>query len=81
MIYLCQQEDDTLNNSENIFFRILDIFAHFVLLNALWIICCVPIVTIFPSTTALFGVVRKWHTDGHDVGCIRLFFSLFRENF
>ncbi|QGH34015.1 DUF624 domain-containing protein [Gracilibacillus salitolerans] len=70
-----------MNKSENIFFRILDIFAHFVLLNTLWIICCVPIITIFPATTALFGVVRKWHTNGTDAGSIRLFFSLFRENF
>ncbi|WP_163578964.1 YesL family protein [Gracilibacillus saliphilus] len=70
-----------MNKSENIFFRILDIFAHFVLLNALWIICSVPIVTIFPATTALFGVVRKWHSDGTDAGSVRLFFSLFRENF
>ncbi|WP_018931067.1 YesL family protein [Gracilibacillus lacisalsi] len=70
-----------MNKSENIFFRILDIFAHFVLLNALWIICSVPIITIFPATTALFGVVRKWHTDGTDAGSVRLFFSLFKENF
>ncbi|MGP4041409.1 YesL family protein [Gracilibacillus sp. D59] len=70
-----------MNKSENIFFRILDIFAYFVLLNAIWIICCVPILTIFPATTALFGVVRKWHSEGTDAGSIRLFFSLFRENF
>src|SRR5699024_4884072 len=70
-----------MNNSDNVFFRILDIFAHFVLLNALWVICCIPIVTIFPATTALFGVVRKWHIDGTDAGGIGLFFSLFKSNF
>ncbi len=70
-----------MNKSENMFFRILDIFAHFVLLNVLWIICCIPIITIFPATTALFGVVRKWHTEGTDAGSIRLFFLLFKDNF
>ncbi|SES23938.1 Uncharacterized membrane protein YesL [Gracilibacillus ureilyticus] len=70
-----------MNKSENMFFKILDIFAHFVLLNALWVICCIPILTIFPATTALFGVVRKWHVEGTNVGVVRLFFSLFRANF
>lgn len=70
-----------MNKSDNIFFRILDIFAHFVLLNALWIILCIPIITIFPSTTALFSVVRKWTTEGTDAGSIQLFLTSFKENF
>jgi uncharacterized membrane protein YesL len=70
-----------MNKSENMFFKILDIFAHFVLLNALWVICCIPIFTIFPATTALFGVVRKWHVEGTDVGVVRIFFQLFKTNF
>lgn len=70
-----------MNKSNNIFFTILDIFAHFVLLNILWLIMCIPIITIFPATTALYSVVRKWITEGTEVGAIQLFFTSFRENF
>lgn len=70
-----------MNNSENMFFRILDIFAHFVLINTLWIIFCLPIITIFPSTTALFQVTRTWHKEGMEAGAIHLFFKAFKENF
>lgn len=70
-----------MSKSDNMFFRILDIFAHFVLLNTLWIILCIPIITIFPATTALYSVVRKWVTEGTDAGAIQLFFTSFKENF
>lgn len=70
-----------MNKSDNIFFRILDIFAHFVLLNVLWIILCLPIITIFPATTALYSVIRKWITEGTDAGVIQLFLTSFKENF
>ncbi len=32
--------------------------ANFFLLNLLWLLACAPVVTIFPSTAAMFGVVR-----------------------
>ncbi|OAK75492.1 YesL family protein [Lederbergia galactosidilytica] len=70
-----------MSKSDNTFFRILDIFAHFVLLNTLWVILCIPVITIFPATTALFSVVRKWVTEGTDAGVIQLFFTSFKENF
>jgi len=70
-----------MNRSDNMFFRILDIFAHFVLLNILWIVLCIPIITIFPATTALYSVVRKWVTEGIEAGAIQLFFTSFKQNF
>lgn len=70
-----------MNKSDNMFFRILDIFAHFVLLNTLWLIACIPIITIFPATTALYSVVRKWVTEGTDVGAVQLFYISFKDNF
>lgn|SRR5690625_4083997 len=70
-----------MNNSENIFFRILDIFAHFVLLNLLWVVLCIPIITIFPSTTALFQVTKVWLEEGIEAGVIDIFFKAFKENF
>ncbi|SER51940.1 Uncharacterized membrane protein YesL [Gracilibacillus ureilyticus] len=70
-----------MEQSENIFLRVLNIFANFVFLNVLWFICCIPIITILPATTAMYGVINKWHHDGLDYGLASLFFDKFRENF
>jgi uncharacterized membrane protein YesL len=40
----------------------------------------VPVVTIFPSTAAMFGVVRDWSRQ-KEGGLVRAFASRFRENF
>ena len=61
-------------------YRVLEVFTDLVYLNLLWIVTCLPVVTIAPSTTAMFGVVRGW-IRGKDVPTTGEFFSLFRENF
>lgn len=61
-------------------YRALEVFTDLVYLNLLWIVSCLPVVTIAPSTAAMFGVVRGW-IKGKDVPTTREFFSLFRENF
>ncbi len=51
-----------------------------VYLNILWFICCIPIVTIGASTTALFYVTLKMvKNEEGSIG--RQFFSAFRANF
>src|SRR5699024_696633 len=52
----------------------------FLFLNILWLVLCLPVVTIFPATTAMFGVIRKWHNE-EDVMIFKHFFKLFKENF
>ena len=49
-------------------------------LNLLWFVCCIPIVTIGASTTALYYASLKI-ARGEDHGVARLFFRSFRENF
>lgn len=61
--------------------QILSIFTSFVLLNVLWIIFCLPIVTIFPATAALFGTVRKWIREGFVEGVFRVFLQHFKGSF
>lgn len=61
-------------------YRLLEVFTDLVYLNLLWIVSCLPVVTIAPSTAAMFGVVRGW-IRGKDTSTTREFFSLFRENF
>ena len=61
-------------------YRVLEVFTDLVYLNLLWMVTCLPVVTIAPATAAMFGVVRGW-IKGKDVPTTGEFFSLFRENF
>jgi len=54
--------------------------ADVILLNILWFICCIPIVTIGPSTTALYYVTLKLASDEEGYIC-RSFFRAFKTNF
>jgi uncharacterized membrane protein YesL len=63
------------------FSRIIEIIGNLVQLNIIWIILCLPVITIFPATVAMYGVVRKW-ISGRDIdGIFRIYFSLLRECF
>jgi len=44
-------------------FRIGEVIVNLVMLNLLWLIACVPVITAFPATAAMFGVVRDWIKD------------------
>ncbi|MBS4200227.1 DUF624 domain-containing protein [Bacillus sp. FJAT-49732] len=61
-------------------YRFLEKFTNFFLLNLLWFIMCLPIITIFPATAAMYGVVRQW-VQKKDTGVFKPFFSFFKENF
>lgn len=54
--------------------------ADFVMLNLLWIVCSLPIITIGASTTALYTVMLKIvkNEEGY---IVRGFFKAFKENF
>lgn len=51
-----------------------------VVLNVLWILCCVPIVTAGSATTALYAVMLKMVRDEESY-VVRSFFLAFKENF
>ena len=59
-------------------YRVLEVFTDLVYLNLLWLVACLPVVTIAPSNTAMFGVVRGW-IGGKDTPTTREFYSHFRE--
>ena len=61
-------------------YRWLEVATDFFLLNLMWLAACLPIVTVFPSTAAMFGVVRDWVRKKED-GLVRMFITHFRENF
>lgn len=50
------------------------------IMNLLWLVVCLPILTIFPATTALFAVVREWQKE-NDIKVFSSFFRHFKANF
>jgi uncharacterized membrane protein YesL len=60
-------------------YKWLETATDFFLLNLIWLVACLPVVTVFPSTAAMFGVVRDW-VRGKDSSLTRTFIARFREN-
>lgn len=57
----------------------LEVFSNFFLLNLIWLLVCLPLVTSYPATAAMFGVVREW-VKGREPRLLESFFSFFRES-
>lgn len=62
-------------------YHYMEKLADLFLLNLLWILFCLPIITIFPATVSMYGVVRKWIIKKETDGVFRTFFHQFRECF
>lgn len=54
--------------------------AALILLNILWLVCCLPLVTIGPATVAMNHVIFLYHTHASDE-LFRPFFRAFRRDF
>lgn len=67
-------------STDSAFYRLATWIYTFALLNVLFLIVCLPVVTIPASTAALFGVVRKL-IRGDDSAIFRQFFKQFAGNF
>lgn len=65
---------------ESRFYSVLVFISNILLLNILWLIFCIPIITIFPATDAMFGVVRQWIVN-KEYRVFQPFFELFKANF
>jgi uncharacterized membrane protein YesL len=61
-------------------YRMCTWIYHFMLLNLLFLISCIPIITIFPATAAAFGVARQW-TKKKEPPIITTYIQLLKENF
>lgn len=58
--------------------QMLDTLGNTIMLTALFVLCCIPVVTIGAAFTALFSACRA-QTRG--LPCFRAFFKAFRANF
>jgi uncharacterized membrane protein YesL len=62
------------------FYSWMESATNFFLLTLLWLVVSLPVVTIFPATTAMFGVFRAWE-DNESTGIVGPFFAAFRMRF
>ena len=62
------------------FMRVLSRMADLVFVSILWVICCIPIITIGPATAAMYHVTLKLARK-EDVHVISCFFQGFKNNF
>lgn len=61
-------------------FTIINRLSNIIVLNVLWLICCVPVITAGASTTALYFVSMKL-VNGEDAHIVKDFFRSFKQNF
>lgn len=61
-------------------FRFIVKVEYSIWLNILWFVCCLPIVTIGPATTALYYCMQHIILD-EDGYVTKMFFRAFKENF
>ena len=66
---------------ESRIFHILCTMADLVVLNLLYVLCCIPVVTIGAATTALYGtVLALLHDEGHLYTLfVRIFLKRFKQ--
>lgn len=69
-----------MNIFESRIYQISVMITNYFLLNMLWILFSLPLVTMFPATAAMFAVIRDWQR-GNDEGIFRAFFAHFKRNF
>ncbi|MGN0157977.1 MAG: YesL family protein [Brotaphodocola sp.] len=68
-------------NYDNPVWRFIGKFFDVMILNILWTICSLPIVTIGASTTAVYYVTLRLVRDEEGTSTWRDFFKSFKENF
>ena len=66
-----------LASSLGAFLRVL---CDLMVLNVLWLICCIPVITVGPATSALCCVSLKL-ARGEPVATLRTFFEAMKQNF
>jgi len=65
---------------EGTLYRICVWIYQLAYLNVLFVISCLPVITIFPAGAAMFGVVREW-VNKREVPIFSTYRKIFKENF
>lgn len=67
-------------NPDSPLMSFLSHIADLVILNVLWLVCCIPLVTIGASTTAMYHVLRH-HQEDAVSSIVKDFFISFKSDF
>ncbi|MBE6981473.1 MAG: DUF624 domain-containing protein [Ruminococcaceae bacterium] len=66
---------------DNPFWRSLNTVADMLILNLLYVACCLPVITVGAATSALYAVSMKLASKDEDIYVTRSFFRAFVSNF
>lgn len=70
-----------MSDLNNRLLNTINTIVDYILLNVLWVIASIPLITIFPATAAMFGVVRNRQLQKETNGIFKSFYVHFKENF
>jgi uncharacterized membrane protein YesL len=70
-----------MNGLNNRLFHTINTFVDLFLLNLLWVFASIPLITFFPATAAMFGVIRRRILHKETEGIFKSFYAMFKENF
>ncbi|MGM7724807.1 YesL family protein [Metabacillus sp. Hm71] len=70
-----------MNSLNNRLYSALNTIVDLFLLNLLWVIASLPLVTFFPATAAMSGVVRNRILQKETDDILKSFLKMFKENF
>ncbi|WP_138419071.1 YesL family protein [Aquibacillus sediminis] len=73
-----------MNNTNNVIYNILEWINRFAYINLLWILFTIlgaGILGFYPSTTAMFSIVRTWLQGNKDVPVFKTFSNYFKRDF
>jgi uncharacterized membrane protein YesL len=71
---------NNLFNPENSFWEFMTNMTNVLFVGLIWLICCIPIITIGASTTALYDYTLKM-ADNREGYVLKSFFRSFKDNF
>ena len=69
-----------LFSQDSVLVRFFGAITNIMLVNVLWLLCCIPIFTAGAATTAAYYTFYQ-NISGEDDGVIRPFFRAFKDNF
>lgn len=69
-----------LLNEDNVIHIFLNKLGDIIVANLLFLVCCIPIITIGPALTALYHCMLRT-VKGNNNGTTKTFFRAFKENF
>jgi uncharacterized membrane protein YesL len=66
---------------ESKFMQALLVIADYIILNLLFVLCCIPVFTIGAAQSALYSGIRVAMDPENDANCIKAFFKGFKSGF